>query len=158
MKTHLFHFLLLVTVLGCLVITLRQSSPESQPLPQLQQAFVPVQPSPSPHPIDAYRQQRTAARREMLSALETLLQSGSEAIRSQAEAETLSLQKAVETELMVEGMLAGIGHEMAVCAVQGNALYIFTTAALSNEEADRVLQTAAEWSQINRENIRLMVP
>ena len=84
MKVHMFNLLLLVIVGGCLFITLSGSAPEAKPVSSLHQAFVTVAPSPSPHPVDAYRQDRNRQRSENLQALEGLLSSADEQLQQTA--------------------------------------------------------------------------
>lgn len=156
MKVHLFNFFLLLTVGGCLFITLSQATPESTPIAKLEQAFIPV--SPSPHPIDAYRTQREYQRKQEADSLSLLSQSADAALGQTAEEALLSLQMQSEKELMVEGVLAGMGYGKSVCVLQNNTLSIFTSPAVSKEDAAIILQKAAEICLLPLENMQLMVP
>ncbi|MBQ4639969.1 MAG: hypothetical protein IJB69_05595 [Clostridia bacterium] len=158
MKVHLFNFLLLITVLGCLCITLSRSAPEARPVSQLQRAFVTVAPAPTPHPIDAYRQSRTLRRQETLSALEALLTAQDTQLSTAAQAQIQALASAAETEAKVEGLLLGLGYEKSVCILDGGTVTLFTQPAVADADTAAVLQSAADLCRVSTENVQLLVP
>ena len=158
MKVHLFNLLLLITVGGCLYITLSSAAPEAQPVSELHRAFVTLQPTATPHPIDFYRQSRTAQRAENLQALQTLMGSGAPSLAQAAREALLSQSAASEMEQKVEGMLAGMGYEKSVCVFQNNTVTLFTQPAVAEEDAAFVLQSAADICQVEKENVQLLSP
>lgn len=158
MKVHMFNLLLLVIVGGCLFITLSGSAPETQPVSSLHQAFVTVAPSPSPHPVDAYRQDRNRQRSENLQALEGLLTVPDEQLQQTARQALLSQSAAAEMETKVEGMLAGMGYERSVCVYQTDSISLFLCPTASPEHIPLVLQSAADICQVSKEHVQFLVP
>lgn len=158
MKVHLFNLLLLITVGGCLYLTIAQSAPEAKPVTTLRQAIVPVTPSPSPHPIDAYHAARSLQRSQALAALEALLSSPDAAVQAQAREEIARLCTAAETESKVEGMLLGMGYEKCVCILDEETVLLFTEPITEAEEAAAVLQAAGQACHVPAQQVQLLVP
>ena len=158
MKVHVFNLLLLVIVGGCLFITLSGSAPEAKPVSSLHQAFVTVAPSPSPHPVDVYRQDRNRQRSENLQALEGLLTGPGEQLQQTARQALLSQSAAAEMETKVEGMLAGMGYERSVCVYQTDSISLFLCPTASPEHIPLLLQSAADICRVPKEKVQLLVP
>lgn len=158
MKVHFFNLLLLITVAGCLCITLSQSSPEARPIANLNQAFITVAPTVTPHPLDAYRAQREKQRIREEKSLSALMQSSEGEMASAARETLLSLQRQMEMELQTEGVLSSMGYERAVCILQGKNLFLFTEETVSEKHLPLLLQAAAEICSLSPEQVHWMVP
>lgn len=158
MRIHLFNLLLLITVGGCLFITLSQAAPEAQPVSTLHQTFVTNPPIVTPHPVDAYRQARDHRRTEQQRALEALLSCDDETLHPAARQALLDQAAAAETETKVEGMLTGMGYEKSVCVYRDSSISLFLCPTASPEHIPLLLQSAADICRVTAEQVQLLVP
>lgn len=158
MKTHLFNLLLLLTVAGCLCITLRRPE-QADPLPALMQgAFITVSPTVTPHPLDSYRNERQAQLQALQSALPSLPQTPDDALYFALQKQLLALQKKADTEARVEGALRAMGIEKCTCILQEDSLLLFATPFPPQAQLPSVLQLAADLAGLSPENVHLMAP
>lgn len=158
MRVHLFNFLLLLTVAGCLFITLSQSAPEAQTSARILPSFITLTPSATPHPLDAYQEKRAAQRSKEQESLALLAQSNDPSLQTAAEKALLSLQEKAEKERQAEGLLLGMGYERALCILQETELMIFASPALSDAHQQIIFQSAAEICGILPQQVHLMAP
>ena len=158
MRIHLFNLLLLITVGGCLFITLSQAAPEAQPVSTLHQAFVTVSPAVTPHPVDVYRQARNQQRAESQRALESLLSSDDQSLQQAARQALLEQSSAAGLETETEGMLAGMGYEKSVCVYREGSVSLFLSPTAAPEHIPLLLQSAADICHVAKEQVQLLVP
>ncbi len=90
-----------------------------------------------------YRADRTATRSESIMYLDAIIssESSSEDAVSKAEAEKLALTKAMDTELVLEGLIKAAGFEEAVVTSSTeNVNVIVKSSELQAEQVARILQ------------------
>lgn len=156
MKERLFHGLLIVIVAICVAVTLTQKKTVTPaPLP-LSEAL--VAPTASPHPMDAYHALRSRQYTESVQSLSLLIDDPDSGLQAEAEKSLLALQQERTVTQQLEGILTGMGYEKSLCVLQQNTLFIFTEPAVREKDVAVVLQAAADFSSLQKENIRLMIP
>ncbi len=157
MKGHLFNFLLLLVVGSCLYLTLTGETASTQTI-AIPQAIVTHPPSPTLPPLEAYRQDRQASRRETLSALEKLLSSENADLQQAAQQELLQITACGERETQVEGILSGMGYANSICIAQEDSITLFTGEQVQEKHIAALLQAAAQAAGVPSEKVYLMVP
>lgn len=155
MRGKLFNIALCLVVLGAAALTLRQTPAPAAALPIAARA---VQPTASPHPVDAYRAARAQENSRIEALLSLLADEGlDERTRAQAQSLALSAAQRQETALAVEGALAGLGYARAVCVCDAGGVQIFVDRALSERDAALIFRTVQEATGLGAECIRVVV-
>ena len=147
MKEKIMNGLMLLIVGLSLAITLSREQPESMAV----SALLPLQQAEEIHPLEAYRLERSDARKRETEALKELAALGDH----QAEEMLHAIIRREEMEWAAEGVLAGQGYENAICVAQEENLTIFISHALSKEEAERLFLLMEAALGLEKENIHL---
>ena len=153
MKDRILNALMLLAVAAALILTLIREAPEETASAPLSAVTVLA----TPHPAEAYRQQRADTRRQEKNALLALAEdeTASDAIRQLAEEQLRSLMTADETELAMEGALAGAGFPHGLCICRGGKITLMADQAPDARTAAFLLDLAREVSGVSAENIRI---
>lgn len=158
-KDRLLNLLMLLAValaLGLSALRGESGLPESEKETlSMGAALTPVS-SPTPHPAEAYRARRQAARLQEEESLRTLAkESPAEQTRAMAEEALLQMQADRETELAVEAALSGMGYGNALCVARKGSVTIIVDQPLTAAQAALILALAQETSGADAENIRI---
>lgn len=154
MKDRILNTLLLLTVAAALGVSLLRGAPPSD---AALLSDAPIQTQPTLHPGQAYREQRARRRRQEQTEIAAALAGealSAEARRDLEDALVFALQ-ADEKELAVEGALAGLGYENALCVYREGTLTVFADRALTERDAALILDLARENAHVAEENVRI---
>jgi len=147
MKEKIMNGLMMLIVGLSLAITLSREAPESVSV----SSPLPSQQAEETHPLEAYRRERSEARKRETEALRELAAKGDQ----RAEEMLHAIIRREEMEWAAEGVLAGQGYEYAICVAREDHLTVFISHALSNDEAERLFSLIEAVSGIEKENIHL---
>lgn len=114
-------------------------------------------PSPTPLPVERYREERAQSQAHVETLLSALSQSAADDdVRSLAENALLQYtQDARHTEL-VESALQGLGLHDAVCAVQSGLITIFLPQPIDDATSQMIFSLVREWTGADDDHIRLL--
>ncbi len=151
--------LMLLTVAAALILTLTRGAQDAEAAfdaPAVV-SYPTAAPTATPHPADAYRQERWEERQVEQRMLQALADSEYATAETRALAAEQLMETAgqMETELAVEAALAGKGYEHALCVVRGGNATVMTGTELSARDAALLLDIIMEASGIAAENIRM---
>lgn len=153
---------LLVALIGCFALAIRQSSQALFDLPgnpPVRVLFSPAPaPSPSPDPLTQFRTRRTQHFRESEEALSRLAQEpGLDHALTALAVQTLSEQTAIRllTE-RTESALAGMGYTDAVCAAAQDSVTVFTGRALDEKSSQLLTDLICEWTGLPASSVCLI--
>lgn len=154
MKDKILNTLLLLTVAAALGITYFKGAPAP--------AAAPAQPplaaaAPTRHPVEAYRERRSAAREKEQAELRAAAENGawSAETRQLAEETLRQALRSDEAELAVEAALAARGYSEALCVYRQGKMTVFADRALTPQDAALILDLAREAAGVEPENIRI---
>lgn len=144
-------FLLLCAVVSAFYLR-EQSQPKAVMPPVSRVLAVMPAVTPSPSPCGAYRQRREAQRQAAFAALNARIAAGDEAARAMFD----QLLANSETELAVEGALAGLGCPEGICAMTDGAVSLYAGKALTPAEARTLIEMCERLTGVAAERIFIL--